>query len=262
MNPVTTMSGNSSVRTPFPSQLLYILMVSQEFQRAVSAPQPTYTDYQAGTRWSCLMEIEGHDQPFGSLDNIFGSKKAARQHAAGCAVAHFKALGQWPEDVTQAGGIRKRKPAPPTSPSASVGGEGVGAAQQVAILAVQLSLGTPEYRFTPSTPGIPDVHTVSCFFKDGGVHAGPIGEVRNVFGKKKAKEECARLTLSYLSDLKRQREAVAERLIRGIQGGDEVKSAAGGMAMDGEEGVAGKHADKVANQSDDEMEIFEDAMEH
>jgi hypothetical protein len=81
-----------------------------------------------------------------------------------------------------------------------------------------------------------------------------------VYGKKKAKEECARLTLQYLSDLKKQREDVAARLIAGIAGAAGAGSVGLGMAMD-VEGFAGKQASKVAVGSDDELDIYEDAME-
>lgn len=241
-----------------------------EFQRATGAPQPTYTDYQIGTRWACLAEIEGHDSPFGSLDTAFGSKKLARQHAAGCAVAHFKSAGTWPSEFTDVGGIKKRKavvaPTSHSSPDnrkASVTSTSTAAVasatSQVASLAHQLSLSTPEYRFTYPDPSIADIHSVACYFSNGGAHEGPIGEVRNIFGKKNAKNDCARKTLAYLTEVKRQREEVANRLIAAIEGGATVASAGVGMAMDGEENIA-KRMGKAA-VSDDELDIYEDAME-
>ncbi len=135
------------------------------------------------------------------------------------------------------------------------------ATSQVAALAHLLSLNTPEYRFEHANPSVPDMHTVSCYFKNGGAHEGPIGEVRNVFGKKKAKEECARLVLRYLNEVKRQREDFATRLVAGIAGGAGVASVGVGMAMDGEEGVARRVA-AFRHASDDEFDIYEDIMEH
>ncbi|KAF1923663.1 uncharacterized protein M421DRAFT_425555 [Didymella exigua CBS 183.55] len=242
-----------------------------EFQRAAGAPQPTYKDYQLGTRWACLAEIEGHDQPFSSLDALFGSKKAARQHAAGCAVAHFKSAGIWPAEFTDVGGIKKRKAAAlspslssPNSGKASVASTstaGVASATaQVTSLAHMLNLSTPEYRFTYPDPSVADIHTVSCYFKNGGAHEGPIGEVRNIFGKKNAKNECARNTLAYLTEVKRQREEIANRLIADIKGGAGVASMGVGMAMDGEEGAKQRMGKKQG--SDDDLDIYEDAMEY
>lgn len=122
-----------------------------------------------------------------------------------------------------------------------------------------LSLSTPEYRFTYTDPSVADIHTVACYFKNGGAHEGPIGEVRNIFGKKNAKNECVRKTLQYLTDLKNEREAIAARLIAGIQGGAGIASVGVGMLMDGEESIAKKTEKEI---SDGELDIYEDAMEH
>jgi hypothetical protein len=219
------------------------------------------------------MEIEGHEKPFGSLEDLFGSKKAARQHAAGCAVDLFKSQGSWAEEFTDVGGIKKKKLAsavPVAVSSSSPDGRKASTAsssssfssatQQVASLAIMLNLGTPEWRFTHEDSSVPDIHTVSCYFKDGGAHEGPIGEVRNIFGKKKAKEECARLTMQYLTDLKNRREEIGRRMMAGISGGAEVADVAVGKAMDGEEDMARK---QVSHEfDDDDLDIYEDAMEH
>ncbi|KAF1831590.1 hypothetical protein BDW02DRAFT_43748 [Decorospora gaudefroyi] len=182
-----------------------------EFQRSTSAPQPTYTDYQSGTRFACLLTIDGQPTPFGSLTTLFPSKKSARQDAARHAVTHFQAQGVWPQDATPVGGIKKAKKTPPplsdliTCDASQSPGKGTTSnAQKVASQAQQLALPTPEWRYTPHESD-KDFHTVSCFFKNGGPHSGPIGTVRNVFGKKKAKEECARLTLEYLVEVRERR---------------------------------------------------------
>ncbi|KAF1355963.1 hypothetical protein EJ07DRAFT_130073 [Lizonia empirigonia] len=233
-----------------------------EFQRSISAPQPTYTDYQIGIRWACLMEIEGHPAPFSSLDSQFNSKKAARQHAAGCAVTYFKAQGLWPSTYTDGGGIKKRKSAPshtdPSSPSTpqpsttpSPSGSS-SATQQVAALAATLNLGTPEWRFSHADPAAPELHTVGCYFRDGGAHEGPLGEVRNVFGKKRAKEECARLTLEYLTRLREDREEMARSMMAGFGGLTGVPRAAVGEGVGGQGDVGSE---------DEEVDVFEDAMD-
>ncbi|KAJ4366465.1 hypothetical protein N0V83_008101 [Neocucurbitaria cava] len=224
-----------------------------EFQRATSSPQPTYTDYQSGKHFTCLLTIEGHAKPFGSLDTLHSSKKEARQDAARQAVESFKSQGLWPEDFTSVGGIKKKKkkpqspqPAaalremnstnsmsssfsltqtptpPPTTSSTTISAAPdtpTSYAHRVALLATKLSLSTPEYRFTPH-PHDKDFHTVSCFFRNGGPHhEGPIGEARNVFGRKKAKEECARLTLEYLQGVLEWRLREGERVMAGVSGG-------------------------------------------
>ncbi|CAA9966904.1 hypothetical protein PTMSG1_10263 [Pyrenophora teres f. maculata] len=247
-----------------------------EFQRSISAPQPTYTDYASGTRFACLLTLENHPSPFGSLDALFSSKKSARRAAARAAVMHFKDQGIWPDDFTSAGGIRKKKtpptqpqqqqqstttdtttpttPPPPRrlsstlSPSTPGSNSGPTYAYRVATLARDLALPTPEWHFTHH-PSDPTFHTVSCFFKDAGPHAGPIGEVRNVYGKKKAKEECARLTLEYLERVRGERLEFGRRVLESLGRGD------GGKVK----GVLGDGDGESDEDEDDEM--FEDAVE-
>ncbi|USP79228.1 hypothetical protein yc1106_06502 [Curvularia clavata] len=218
-----------------------------EFQRSISAPQPLYIDYQSGTRFACLLTLEDHPEPFGSLNSLFSSKKAARQDAARHAILHFQSLGVWPDESSAVGGIKKKKKAqnaPSPTASATASTEDVNSpsgntnstsfAQQVATIAASLTLPTPEWRFTPH-PSDPTFHTVACFFRGAGPHEGPIGEVRNVFGKKKAKEECARLALEYLLDVREKRRAYGARMMAGVVGGEGVLSGAEGRNVEGEE---------------------------
>lgn len=46
--------------------------------------------------------------------------------------------------------------------------------------------------------------------------------MRHVFGKKKAKEECARLVLLYLEDLRDKREEAKRGLMAGTKGGEAI----------------------------------------
>lgn len=228
-----------------------------EFQNATSSPQPLYTDYQLGTRFACLVEIEGYSKPFSSLDALFSSKKAARQHAAGCAVAHLKTLGLWPDSV---GGIKKRKSASAEGSNAGTGTDAKSTVlSQVVALANLLNLGSPEYRFECDATNL---HTVSCFFKNGGQHEGPIGEVRNVLGKKRAKEECARLVLKYLSEEKKRREAIAAKLSARVEEVAGVKDMGVGMTMDGKIYVGAKTKGEGVPLNVDDLDIFEDAVEY
>ncbi|KAF1851300.1 uncharacterized protein K460DRAFT_373336 [Cucurbitaria berberidis CBS 394.84] len=267
------------VKEPGPNYLGQLL----EFQRSLSSPQPTYTDYRAGSRFACLVTIDGHANPFGSLDSLHSSKKAARQEAARHAVAYFQAQGQWPEDSTSVGGIKKKKAQPALTESATIStstpsaetrklsttstastsiANNVSYAQQVAHLAVTLSLSTPEWCFNPH-PVDKEFHTVSCFFRNGGPHEGPIGEVRNIFGKKKAKEECARLTLEYLNGVRAHRMRCGERMLEGISGSEGVVRGAVGRAVDGEKEAVAKWQGVVVacEASESEGDQFEDAVE-
>lgn len=251
-----------------------VLTKQTEFQRATGAPQPTYLDYtSSGTpiQFACQVEIDGHPSPFGSLESLHSSKKAARQEAARYAVESFKSQGLWPDDFSSVGGIKKKTnlaPSPLTAsdtrkPStASTQSVSESYAQQVARLAITLTLGTPEWRYTPSTMD-KDFHTVQCFFNGAGMHEGPIGEVRNVFGKKKAKEECARLTLEYLGQVREHRVAYGQRMMEGISGGEGLVDAAAAKPREGEEEAMAAmrpSVKEVDEDSDEEME-FEDAVE-
>ncbi|KAL5400482.1 hypothetical protein PMIN03_012347, partial [Paraphaeosphaeria minitans] len=206
-----------------------------EFQRSTASSQPTYTDYQLGQSFSCELTIDGHPDPFGSRTTYFTSKKSARQHAASCAVADFQAAGLWPDTATDLGGIKKAKsprvPASsstiptPLAPASSIADNLPGAssyAQRAAHLATQLGLNTPEWRYATSSASAQGFHTVSCFFKNGGPHEDPDCEVRHVFGKKKAKEECARLVLQYLEGLREKRMEYARGVMAGMKGGETV----------------------------------------
>jgi hypothetical protein len=261
------LTSHSYLKTPLTS--------ISEFQRACSSPQALYTDYSLGTRFSCLVTIEGltsHPQPFGSTTALFSSKKAARQHAASCVVDYYKAQGLWPENVAAAGGIKKKKvvqapPAPKarkSSDSASadntpVSPGGMSYPQQAAQLSTALGLGTPEWRFHPEDPAAPGFLNASCFFKSGGQHEGPIGEVRNIFGKKRAKEECARLTVEYLQGVKEQRMEYGARMLASVQGGEAAGSAAVKEGVEGieagEKKVEGKTKGELDVETDSDVEF-------
>lgn len=96
---------------------------------------------------------------------------------------------------------------------------------------------------------------MSCCFRNGGAHEGPLGEVRNVFGKKRAKEECARLTLEYLTRLREDREEMARRLMAGFGGFKGVPRAAAG------EGVVEGGSRGDVGSEDDDTDVFEDAVD-
>jgi hypothetical protein len=250
--------------------------VHPEFQRARDGPQPLYVDYNLGTQFSCLLTIEGlasHPEPFGSTSVHFTTKKAARQHAASCAVQHFKDQGLWPENIAAVGGIKKKKvvqpPPEPKVKNPTMGStsstDAASYPQQAAQLAADLGLNTPEWRFHPEDSSAPGFHTMSCFFKSGGPHQGPIGEVRHVFGKKKAKEECARLTVEYLQGVREKRMEYGARVMAGTQGGNEAGETAPREGYKGEMGQDKKQGESVREQGqgaegDSDVE-FEDAVE-
>ena len=99
------------------------------------------------------------------------------------------------------------------SPSASVLDfvDSVGSstfANQVHQLALMLGLTSPEYRLmaTPNTA----MYSGALYFKDGtGVLVGALGLVSGVYGKKTAKEECARGAVDVLREEVKRRQRLA-----------------------------------------------------
>ena len=61
--------------------------------------------------------------------------------------------------------------------------------------------------------------------------------MRNIYGRKKAKEECARLTLEYLTQVKEERLRYGISVMRGVLGSEGVEGVIEGVL--GSEGVEG-----------------------
>jgi hypothetical protein len=244
-----------------------------EFQNSVRCPAPEYQEFTLGQNYACILTLRAYNPDsttgsketgpltFGSMNvqDMRSSKKAARQNAARLGVEYYKSRGLWPslDGEGGKGGIRKKKvqatlssvsAAPPSTTNSTTSTY----ASRVASLAVGLSFQPPEYRYTDE--GVPNFHTVACYFRGvGGEHEGPIGEVRHVFGKKKAKEECAKLVLEYLLQVK-------EKRLRefGIVGGGDSGEGRGGQG----EGDEGEDGDEFEDEeTDDTDEAFEDAIE-
>lgn len=77
-------------------------------------------------------------------------------------------------------------------------------------LAPLLSLPPPLYRLYPTSPAAPNLLSGAAHFTgmDAAHHPllkEPVGEVRNVFGKKNAKEECARGVWEVLRKVAKER---------------------------------------------------------
>ncbi len=77
-------------------------------------------------------------------------------------------------------------------------------------LAPLLSLPPPLYRLAPASPAAPNLLSGAAYFTgmDAAFHPllkEPVGEVRNVFGKKNAKEESARGVWEVLRKVAKER---------------------------------------------------------
>lgn len=160
-----------------------------------------------------LKNLAGEE--FGSKKELFSSKKSARHNAARRAIQYYKAKGDWPDDVNDVGGIKKRKPQPTPGSNSVVSSsakDGPSYAQRVAQLSTALSLGPPEWRYKAGTSS--EFHTVECFFKEDDEHRGPHGKVRDICGKKAAKEACAKKVLVYLEELQAERLSALPQAMR------------------------------------------------
>ncbi|KAH8728377.1 hypothetical protein GQ44DRAFT_824203 [Phaeosphaeriaceae sp. PMI808] len=256
----------------------------QEFQSANARPAPTYTDFAYGTRFACELELStpptNTPRTHGDKTALHTSKKSARQDAARRAIATLKDEGIWPEGANGSGIKKTKRPAqqqqqqqqqrgggvvgdvlssPPTSPPLPTASY----AQRVATLASAMAFAPPEWRSTPS-PENADFHSVACYFRGGGMHGGPIGEVRNVFGKKRAREECARLTLGYLEEVREKRVAYGMQVLGEMSGGGGVRVKVEEEGGDEDRNMVGEGArgvDVKVEENDDEGDEFEDAVE-
>lgn len=68
-----------------------------------------------------------------------------------------------------------------------------------------LSLPAPFYQLTASSPSTPNLFSGAAYFSNSSLIPGPVGEVRNVYGRKFAKEECARAVWDVLRKMARER---------------------------------------------------------
>ncbi|KAL9001010.1 MAG: hypothetical protein Q9169_000494 [Polycauliona sp. 2 TL-2023] len=194
---------------------------SPEYYNAVdpthSKPTPIYTEYALGLSFACTCSIPSTDGPstplvLGSPTAPFSTKKAARNNAAKAAVQHLISLGE----LNQDGSCKaKKKVKVGAGPTVKVEAKGIEVkkdasyANRVNDLAPLLSLTAPVYRFTPTSAAAPNMFSGAAYFSgDALLHEslkGGVGEIRNVYGKKNAKEECARGVFEALKGVARGR---------------------------------------------------------
>ncbi len=65
------------------AMLISLVTCTPEYQNAIDPTLgPAYTEYAIGPAFACTVQIPSHSQSFGSVNNPFSSKKAARSNAA------------------------------------------------------------------------------------------------------------------------------------------------------------------------------------
>ncbi|CAO1605487.1 hypothetical protein XANCAGTX0491_009004 [Xanthoria calcicola] len=183
-----------------------------------SHPASTYTEYALGPSFACtctippISNVSSTPAVLGSSTAPFSTKKAARNNAAKAAVQHLISLGE----LNPNGSCKAKKKAKLSAgPTVKVEAKGIEVkkdtsyANRVNDLAPLLSFTVPVYRFTPTSAAAPNILSGAAYFTGDALYhpslKDGVGEVRNVFGKKNAKEECARGVWEVLKGVARER---------------------------------------------------------
>ncbi|MCJ1404242.1 hypothetical protein MMC11_007467, partial [Xylographa trunciseda] len=176
---------------------------------------PTFADFAVGLGFGCECRIaQRPGVPFGGTDELFGSKKAAKAHAAREAVAFLVQSGELDAD----GNVRTRKKklgggaVRAEAGAEEVRGQGEGEGEKswgerVVDLCALLGLHPPTYRLAPVDPAAaPHVFSGAAYFEHEPLLRAPVGAVRNVYGRRNAREESARGVVVVLEGMMRARE--------------------------------------------------------
>lgn len=154
---------------------------------------PVYTEYTVGSCFACTCTIPARSEPFGSAFSSFPSKKAARASVAMEAMQFLIDQGlansEGKDIRTAKKGSKEKLEAILLSNSSSY-------TQKVHELCPLLGLPQPLYRLASDADGpmVNNILSGAAYFPNSPLPllSGPVGTIRNVFGKKNAKEECAR----------------------------------------------------------------------
>ncbi|KAI9771174.1 MAG: hypothetical protein M1840_002525 [Geoglossum simile] len=193
-----------------PRSLLYIsqagpqLLSTNKFTeyydgRDNACPRPTYTEFAVGNLFACEVVIDQcSSSPFGGRYSTFSNKKAAKTNAAREAV-------QWLTEnnsMGPQGPARKKRKSGAVMPESGTTVEinrVTNFTQKVNALCPKFGLSPPEYRLS-SDPRSESMYSGAAYFNDPILPSEPIGDVRNVYGKKKAKEEISKAVLAFLKE--------------------------------------------------------------
>lgn len=167
--------------------------------------------------FACTCTIASYpSKVFGAKDRSFAGKKQARAAAAADAVRFLIAEGK----LDAEGSTFARKKAKlsagimghkfdPAEQSFKLGTEST-YGQKVSDLAPLLGLSTPQYHLTPESLNAPNLLSGYATFTNSSHLPGQIGRVRNVFGKKGAKEAVAKEVWTVMLGLAKERGVTVE----------------------------------------------------
>ena len=190
---------------------------------------------------------------FGSPQDRYQNKKMARAAASKAAVEYLIRIGQLAIDgsvIKKPKGQPMHFPAPNPGPStgqptqtppaaaaptavvstaaastAAAATEALTFTSRVPAMSQRLGFGTPVYNVTPTNPEISGSAFFDCtatFPPSTGLY-GPVASVSNVYGKKNAKEDCAREVCAVLEAIREKR--LREAGLLPPKGGEEEQSA-------------------------------------
>ena len=166
-----------------------------------------YAHYSLGSSYSSTCTIPSRpDQPFGSSTALFPSKKTARANAARLAVEHLI-----DEGVLNPDGHPKARKKFKLGAAVSIKGSGLEVkrgstyTQKVNDAYPLLGLNTPQYVLEAASQLAPSIFNGHAWFPNTVGLPKQIGEVRNVYGKKNAKEEIAKGVWEVLENLAQKR---------------------------------------------------------
>ncbi|EKD19147.1 hypothetical protein MBM_02384 [Drepanopeziza brunnea f. sp. 'multigermtubi' MB_m1] len=163
-------------------------------------------------RFRCTLAISESEETFGNDTGglttkaiSFSSKKLAKKYAAKKAVEWLIENGHMPAD----GGVKFPKVATPPVPAArpkSPGGGTTSYTTRVPEICSRLGFTPPRYNITSAVKDMPGPlwDGFADFGGDPRIE-GKVGQVTNVFGKKNAKEEVAKLVYSFMENIERHR---------------------------------------------------------
>ncbi|KAL2042136.1 hypothetical protein N7G274_005324 [Stereocaulon virgatum] len=166
-----------------------------------------YNDYAVGSVFACECSIPSRpDHTFGSKTEAFPSKKAARFNSAQKAVEYLISEGHLnPDGSTKARKKVKHGAAVRIQCKDLEVKKEASYAQKVQDICPLLGLTSPQYSLTPTSDQAPNMLNGYASFPNQPDMPKEIGEVRNVFGKKNAKEELAKAVWVVLQGLAQKR---------------------------------------------------------
>ncbi|KAF2458212.1 hypothetical protein BDY21DRAFT_363134 [Lineolata rhizophorae] len=176
-----------------------------EYLAIMGDPVPVYQEYQLGSGFSCEVKLpQFRPEPYGSRFTPYRSKKLAKAGSARDAVIWLRAQGHMRANDSRPA----QQPASKNAPllPVPIPNKNNQFAFQVDEFCNELDLSAPEYRIVAEDPRLPKVFSGAAYFLRDPAIGGPIAPFRNIYGKKQAKEECAKGVLTYLHALVAKRE--------------------------------------------------------